>query len=64
MKKSYKILVGNPEGKNSLGRLRPRREDTINMYLKQVVLRVWTRFIWLRIGSSDGLLCTRTFAFH
>jgi hypothetical protein len=41
MKKSYKILVGNPEGKNSLGRLRPRREDTINVYLKQVVLKIY-----------------------
>jgi hypothetical protein len=29
----YRVLVGKPEGKGPLGRLRRRREDNIKMYL-------------------------------
>jgi hypothetical protein len=45
---AYRILVGKPEGK----RPRPRRrcEDNIRMDLRGIGL------IWLRIGTSGGLL--------
>jgi hypothetical protein len=34
-RKMYKVLVGNPEGKRSLGRPRRRREDRIRMNLRE-----------------------------
>jgi hypothetical protein len=40
---AYRILMGKPEGKRPLGR--PRRRWV-----------VWTGLIWLRIGTSGGLL--------
>ena len=33
---AYRVLVGKPEGKRSLGRLRRRWEDNINMDLREV----------------------------
>jgi len=36
----YRVLVGKPEGKRSLGRPRRRREDNIKMDLQDV--GVWT----------------------
>jgi len=33
----YRVLVGKPEGKRSLGRLRRRWEDNIKMDLQEVV---------------------------
>jgi hypothetical protein len=41
---AYNVLVGNPEGKKPLGR--PRKYGG----------EQWTGFIWLRIGTSGGLL--------
>jgi hypothetical protein len=41
--------VGEPEGTNLLGRHR---------ILKIKDERVWTGFIWLRIGSSGGFVNT------
>jgi hypothetical protein len=29
-----------------------RKEDIINMYLKEVAVKVWTGIGWLRMGSS------------
>jgi hypothetical protein len=43
-----KILVGKPEGRIPLGRPTHRWKDNIKM-------DVWTRLIWLRIGTSGGL---------
>jgi hypothetical protein len=43
------ILVGKPEGKQ-----RRRRVNNIKMDLREIV--VWTGLIWLRIGTSGGLL--------
>jgi hypothetical protein len=34
---AYKICVGNPEVKRSLGRPRPRWNDTIRMDLREIV---------------------------
>jgi hypothetical protein len=49
------ILVGKPEGK--------RWEDDTEMDLREIG---WTRLIWLRIGTSGGLLWSKwwTFWFH
>jgi len=39
-----------------LGRSRHRWEDNIRMDFKQVGCGAITGFIWLRIGTGDGLL--------
>jgi hypothetical protein len=53
---AYRILVvGKPEGKRPLGRPRRRWVDNIKIYLRQDGM-VWTGSIWLRIGTSGGLL--------
>ena len=38
----YRVLVGKPEGKRPLGRIRLRLEDNIKMVLKEVVMASWT----------------------
>jgi hypothetical protein len=48
----YKILVGKPERMRSFGRARRRREYNIKMDLKEKVMRMWTAFAWLSVGSS------------
>jgi hypothetical protein len=55
----YRILVGKPEGKRPLGRPRSRWVDDIKMDLREINGMVWTGWIWLRIGTSGGLLYTR-----
>jgi hypothetical protein len=52
---AYKILVGKPEWERPLGRRRRRWEDNIRMDLREIG-RVWTGLVWLRIGTSGGLL--------
>jgi hypothetical protein len=52
---TYKILVGKSEGKRQLGRPRRRWVDNIKKNLKYDGV-IWTRLIWLRIGTSGGLL--------
>jgi hypothetical protein len=53
-----RILVGKPEGKEPLGR--PRRRWVDNMKMDRREIRwdgmVWIGLIWLRIGTSGGLL--------
>jgi hypothetical protein len=49
---AYRILVGKPEGKSLLGRPRHRWVDNIKMDLTHNGLD----FMWLRIGTSGGLL--------
>jgi hypothetical protein len=46
---AYRILVRKPEGKSPLGRPRRRWDDNIRM-------DGCTELIWLRIGTSGGLL--------
>jgi hypothetical protein len=55
MRNSYKILVGKLEGKRPLERLRRRWGDNIRMDLREC-WELWTGFLWLRIGTSGGLL--------
>jgi hypothetical protein len=51
---AYRILVGKPEGKRPLGR--PRRRWVDNIKMDQRNRMGWSGFIWLRIGTSGGLL--------
>jgi hypothetical protein len=51
---AYRILVGRLEGKRPLGRPRRRWEVNIKMDLKDGM--VWTGLMWLRVGTSEGLL--------
>jgi hypothetical protein len=51
----YRILVGKSEGKRPIGRPRRRWMDNIKMTLRHNEV-VWTGLIWLRIGTSGGLL--------
>jgi hypothetical protein len=55
---AYRILVGEPEGKRPLGRPRRRWVDNIEIDLRDIGWdgMVWTGLIWLRIGTSGGLL--------
>jgi hypothetical protein len=46
----YRILVEKPDGKRPLGRPRRRWVDNIKTDLRKIGL------IWLRIGTSGGLL--------
>jgi hypothetical protein len=50
---AYRILVGKPERKRLLERPRRRWVHNIKMDLREMV---WTGSVWLRIGTSGGLL--------
>jgi hypothetical protein len=45
----YRVLVGKPEGKRSLGRPRLRWEDNIKMDLQEVECRVMD---WIRLAQD------------
>jgi hypothetical protein len=51
-----RLLVGKPEGKRPLERPRHRWVDNIRMDLGKVGWGVWTRLVWLRIGTGGELL--------
>jgi len=50
----YRILVGKPGEKKSLGRPKLRWEDNIKMDLQEVGCGVWIGSGWLRIGTGGG----------
>jgi hypothetical protein len=52
---AYRILVGRPEEKRPLRRPRRRWVGNIKMDLRENGM-VWIGLIWLRIGTSGGLL--------
>jgi hypothetical protein len=47
-------LVGKPEGKRPLGKLRLRWEDNIKMDLQEVGCGAWTGSSLFRIGTGGG----------
>jgi hypothetical protein len=55
MRNVYKLLVGKPEGKRSLGRPRRRWTDNIKMKLLEIGV-LWTGLVWPRIGTGGELL--------
>jgi hypothetical protein len=52
----YRLLVGKPEGKRSLGRPRRRWIDNIKMGLLEIGVMLWTGLVWLWIGTGGELL--------
>jgi hypothetical protein len=54
MRNAYRILAGKSEGKTPLRRPRHRWEDNIKVGLKETGSE--SGFIWLRTGTSGGLL--------
>jgi hypothetical protein len=56
MRKAYKILIGKSEGKRPSRRPRCRQGDILKWILGKLGFGVWIGFIWLRIGTSGGLL--------
>jgi hypothetical protein len=57
MKNVWKILAGKPDGKRTFGRTRKRWEIVLNLKeLKKYGVKMWTGFIWLRVGSKSGIL--------
>jgi hypothetical protein len=55
-RRTYRILVGRPEGRRPLRRPRHRWEDNIKIDLQEVRWVVWTGLIRLRIGTGGVLL--------
>jgi len=49
MRNAYKILVGKPEGKRPLGRLRRRWENIIRMDVGDIV---WGGVKWIHLGQD------------
>jgi hypothetical protein len=49
-------LVAKTERKSQLGRPRHRWEDNIRMDLMEIGHKIWTGFIWFRIGTSGKSL--------
>ena len=47
----YRVLVGKPEGKRSLGRPRRRWEDNIKMDLQEVG---WGGMDWIELAQDRG----------
>jgi hypothetical protein len=50
----YRVLVGKPQGKRPLARLRHRWENNAQMEKNE---RTRPGFTWLRTVTSDRLLC-------
>ena len=51
-----RVLVGKPEGKIPLGRLKREWEDNIKLDLQKWDGGAWTGLIWFRIGAGGKIL--------
>jgi hypothetical protein len=49
MRNAYKILVGKPEGKRPLGRLKRRREDNNTVNVREVR---WNSLGWMHLAQD------------
>jgi hypothetical protein len=56
IRNAHKFFVGKTEGKKPLEDLDVDVKITLEWILRKQGGKVWTRFIWLRIGTSGGLL--------
>jgi len=52
----YWVVVEKPEGKRPLGRPRHRWEEILKCIFRKWDVGLWTRSIWLRIGTGGGHL--------
>jgi hypothetical protein len=50
---SHEILVGKHEGSRPFGRLGVDGRIILKWMLRKLCGKVWTGFIWLRIGASN-----------
>jgi hypothetical protein len=55
-RRTYRVMVGRPEGKRPIGITRARCEDNIKMDPQEVERRACSGLIWLRIGTGGGRL--------
>jgi hypothetical protein len=53
---AYRVLVGKLAITRPLARPRHRWEDSMKIYLREIVWGVWTGFIRLRIGTCVKIL--------
>jgi hypothetical protein len=53
---AYSILVGKPERKNHLKGISVDESIILELILGKYRGMVWTKFIWIRIGTSGGIL--------
>ena len=53
---TYSVLMGKPEEKRQLRRPRRSWKDNIKMDVQEIGSGAWTGLIWLRKGTSGGLL--------
>jgi hypothetical protein len=51
------VLVGEPKGKEPLGRIRRRKKDDIKKDRQGIGLGAGTELVWIRREASDKLLC-------
>jgi len=60
---AYRVLVGKPEGKRTLGRSRPRWEDNIEIDLREVECG---GIDWIELAQQAEGACEygNTFGFH
>jgi hypothetical protein len=56
MRNAYKILSGKSEGRDHSEDLGVDRRIILEWILGKWGRKTWTGFIWLRIGTSGGLL--------
>jgi hypothetical protein len=55
MKNAYKILIVNLKGKDHSEDLGVDGRIILETISENLVGKVWTGFIWHRVGTSDGL---------
>jgi hypothetical protein len=53
---TYRLLVGKPKGKRSLGRPRRRWVDNVGCILERWDGALWIGLVWLRVGTGGELL--------
>ena len=53
---TYRVLVGRPDGNNSIGRPRRRWEDNIKLDLQEMELGGMDWLLWLMIRTDGGRL--------
>jgi hypothetical protein len=56
LRNSYRNFLGNLKGKDRLGVISVHGRIRLKWISKIQDIRMWTGFIWLRIGTSGGLL--------
>jgi len=56
MRNAYSIFFRKTEGKRLFERPRRRWEDSIKIDLREMGGKVWTGYVWLRVGTSSGLV--------